>query len=58
MGPKFDVVENALRAAAGVYEKLLGVVLNKVDLATVGAYDGFGSDYYSDKSYGRYGLTS
>ena len=52
-----DYVEQALRSAKGVYEHLLGVVLNKVDLASVGRYDGRGSGYYRHGSYHRYGYT-
>ena len=37
-----DFVEQALHSAKGVYEHLLGVVLNKVDLGAVGRYDGHG----------------
>ena len=55
---KFEVVEQNLGGALNVHEKLLGVVLNKVDMAKVGGYDGTGSGYYDDKHYGRYGLTS
>ena len=52
-----DYVEEALRSARGVYERLLGVVLNKVDLASVGRYDGRGSSYYRNGNYHRYGYT-
>ena len=52
-----DYVEEALRSARGVYERLLGVVLNKVDLTSVGKYDGRGSSYYKSGSYHRYGYT-
>jgi succinoglycan biosynthesis transport protein ExoP len=52
-----DHVEEALRSAKGVYEQLLGVVLNKVDLASIGRYDGRGSGYYRSGNYHRYGYT-
>ena len=37
---KIDVVKHALAAAQGVYENLLGVVLNKVDMNRFGRYIG------------------
>jgi succinoglycan biosynthesis transport protein ExoP len=53
---RIDHVEHALNSAKGVYEHLLGVVLNKVDLRSIGRYDGRGSGYYP--GYGqRYGYT-
>ena len=36
---RIDHVEHALNSAKGVYEHLLGVVLNKVDLRSLGRYD-------------------
>jgi polysaccharide biosynthesis transport protein len=54
---RIDHVEQALRSAKGVYEHLLGVVLNKVELASMGKYSGHGSNYHYDKSYARYGYT-
>ena len=50
-------VEQALQSARGVYEHLLGVVLTKVDLASLGRYDGHGVGYYKDERYRRYGYT-
>ena len=46
---KIDVVERALNAARGVYDNLLGVILNKVDFARLGRYDY--SAYYSRYGY-------
>jgi succinoglycan biosynthesis transport protein ExoP len=54
---RIDHVEQALRSAKVVYEHLLGVVLNKVDLTSLGRFDGRGSDYYHHGSYHRYGYT-
>ena len=51
-----DFVESALRSARGVYDHLLGVVLNKVDLPSLGRYEGR-SAYYHHGSYHRYGYT-
>jgi succinoglycan biosynthesis transport protein ExoP len=52
-----DVVEHALKDAPGIYEKLVGVVLNKVDMMALSRYDGFGARYYFNKHYTRYGYT-
>jgi polysaccharide biosynthesis transport protein len=54
---RIDHVEHALRSAKGVYENLLGVVLNKVNLTALGRYDGHGSAYYHHENYHRYGYT-
>jgi polysaccharide biosynthesis transport protein len=52
-----DYVEQALRSSRGVYEHLLGVVLNKVNLKSMGRYDGRGGSYYYHGNYSRYGYT-
>jgi succinoglycan biosynthesis transport protein ExoP len=52
---KIDVAEFALNKAPMVREKLLGVVLNKVDFKILRRYEGHRSDYYSDKLYAQYG---
>lgn len=54
---RIEHVEHALQSARGVYEHLLGAVLNKVDLTSLGQYDGRGGGYYRDESYRRYGYT-
>jgi succinoglycan biosynthesis transport protein ExoP len=54
---KIDVVEHALGQAQEVYDSLLGVVLNKVDMKTFGRYAGYKSGYYYNKGYARYGYT-
>jgi succinoglycan biosynthesis transport protein ExoP len=53
---KIDVAEHALNTARGVYENLLGVVLNKVDLKALNRYEGHGNYYYS-RHYAHYGYT-
>jgi succinoglycan biosynthesis transport protein ExoP len=50
-------VEQSLQSARGVYEHLLGVVLNKVNLRALGRFDGQASGYYYNKNYARYGYT-
>ena len=54
---KIDVVEHALDKAPAIYENLLGVVLNKVDMNKFGRYVHHHGDYYYNKHYARYGYT-
>jgi capsular exopolysaccharide synthesis family protein len=54
---KIDIVEHALGHAPGIYDKLLGVVLNKVDMNVFGRYASHREDYYYNKHYSRYGYT-
>jgi len=53
---KIDVAEHALNTARGVYDNLLGVVLNKVDLKALNRYEGHGNYYYS-RHFAHYGYT-
>jgi succinoglycan biosynthesis transport protein ExoP len=52
---KVDVVEYALADAPAVADRLLGVVLNKVDIGVMSRYDSHRGNYYYNRSYGRYG---
>jgi polysaccharide biosynthesis transport protein len=52
---RIDVVEHALRMAPGVYDNLLGVVLNKADLKLLGRYESHRRQYYDNRHYSRYG---
>jgi len=52
---KIDVVERALRMAPGVYDNLLGVVLNKADLNLLGRYESHCRDYFYNRHYEPYG---
>jgi succinoglycan biosynthesis transport protein ExoP len=54
---KIDVVEHNLSVAPGVYDRLLGVVLNKADTNILGRYEGYHGNYYYNKYYARYGYT-
>jgi succinoglycan biosynthesis transport protein ExoP len=48
-------VEEALNGAPGVYEKTLGVILNKTDMKLLGRYGGYrGGYHYYHKSYAEY----
>jgi capsular exopolysaccharide synthesis family protein len=49
------VARYALSRAPRVHSKLLGAVLNKVDIKRLASYDGRHANYYSNKAYGRYG---
>lgn len=49
---KIDLVERALKEAAGIYSKILGVVLNKVDASELGRYEGYVT-YDHEKYYRR-----
>jgi polysaccharide biosynthesis transport protein len=52
---RIDVVEHALRMAPGVYDNLLGVVLNKANLNLLGRYESHRRQYYDNRHYSRYG---
>lgn len=54
---KIDIVEHALAHAPGVYDNLLGVVLNKVDMGRLGRYAGHREGYFYNEHYSRYGYT-
>jgi succinoglycan biosynthesis transport protein ExoP len=43
---KIDAVQYALRHAPGLQANILGAVLNKVNMAAMGRYDGYGANYY------------
>ena len=52
---KIDVVRKALADAPGVYQNLIGTVLNKADINKLSRYDAHRGDYYYNKHYARYG---
>jgi polysaccharide biosynthesis transport protein len=54
---KMDVVEHNLANAAGIYDRMLGVVLNKADTTVLGRYEGYHGNYYYNRYYARYGYT-
>ena len=49
-----ETVERAVHSAKAVSDKVIGVVLNKVDFKALGRFDGEGY-YYKKKVYARYG---
>jgi len=54
---KIDVVEHALSTTRGVYDNLLGIVLNKVDMNAFGRFESYHGSYYDSRYYAHYGYT-
>ena len=54
---KIDAVKHAFKDAPKIYENLLGVVLNKVNIDRLSTYDSVGRNYYRNKYYAQYGVT-
>jgi succinoglycan biosynthesis transport protein ExoP len=54
---KIDIAQHALGGARGVYENLLGIVLNKANMDTFGRYERYRGNYYYNRYYARYGYT-
>jgi succinoglycan biosynthesis transport protein ExoP len=52
-----DVVQRALHSARGVYDKVVGVVLNRVDVNSLARFDTNSGKYYTNKLYSRYGYS-
>jgi succinoglycan biosynthesis transport protein ExoP len=52
---KIDVVSHALHKTQIIQERLLGVVLNKVNIAALGRFESHRGNYYQNKYYSRYG---
>jgi succinoglycan biosynthesis transport protein ExoP len=52
---RIDVVEHALSGSRQIYDRLLGVVLNKADTQLIGRYEHYHGNYYYRKHYARYG---
>jgi len=50
-----DVVQQALKDAQGVFDNMLGVVLNKVDTNRMARYEAYRAPYYRNKYFSRYG---
>jgi len=46
---KTEVVETALESARGVYERLLGVVLNKTDINLLRRFENYRGHYYNER---------
>jgi succinoglycan biosynthesis transport protein ExoP len=52
---KVDLIRHGLSNAPEIYERLLGVILNKVDMSTIGRYERYRNNYYYEKYRSRYG---
>lgn len=52
---KIEIVERAVNETPALRQRMLGVVLNKVDVTRMGRYDSLNGDYYNNKYYARYG---
>ena len=50
-----ETVERALATAPGVYERLVGCVLNKANMRVLARYENYYGNYYYNKYYRRYG---
>ena len=51
---KIDLVKHSLSGTPELYERLLGVILNKVNMAAIGRYERYRNNYYYDKYHARY----
>jgi succinoglycan biosynthesis transport protein ExoP len=54
---KTDVIRHNLKGAPELYDRLLGVVLNKADTKLLGRYESYQGKYYYSRYYARYGYT-
>lgn len=52
---KVDIVERVLSETPVVRDRLLGTVLNKVNVSVMSRYDTYGGAYYRNRYYKRYG---
>ncbi|MBR0697943.1 polysaccharide biosynthesis tyrosine autokinase [Bradyrhizobium lablabi] len=52
---KVDIVERVLCETPIVRERMLGAVLNKVNMSVMSRYDTYGAAYYRNRYYKRYG---
>jgi succinoglycan biosynthesis transport protein ExoP len=52
---KVDVVDRVLAETPIVRERMLGAVLNKVNVTVMSRYDTYGAAYYRNRYYKRYG---
>ena len=55
---KINLVQRQLGSAPEIFDRLLGVVLNKADFQVLHRYeDNYGRDYYNKSYYAQYGYT-
>jgi polysaccharide biosynthesis transport protein len=54
---RFEVVEEAIGSFGAAADKIVGIVLNKVDFHELRNMDGTSHGYYYNKNYAKYGYT-
>jgi succinoglycan biosynthesis transport protein ExoP len=52
---KIEIIERALTEAQTIYDQMLGVVLNRVDMSVQGRYERYHGNHYYRKYYAKYG---
>lgn len=52
---KIDVISHAMSRSQVIQDRLLGAVLNKVNMAALGRFESHRGSYYHNKYYSRYG---
>ncbi len=52
---KIDIISHSLHHSQVIQDRILGVVLNKVDMAALGRFENHRGNYYHNKYYTRYG---
>lgn len=52
---KVEIIERALTEAQTIYDQMLGVVLNRVDMSVQGRYERYHGNHYYRKYYAKYG---
>jgi succinoglycan biosynthesis transport protein ExoP len=55
---KIDVVREAIMLSHELYDKLVGVAMNKVNMNLIGRYEGSREKYYGNKYFSRYYQTN
>ncbi len=55
---RIDAAKHGLGNAPEIYERLIGVVINKVDMSAIRSYERYRSDYYYKKYNAQYGSSS
>lgn len=55
---RINMIQRQLNSAPEVYDRLLGVVLNKANMKILNRYENYYGRYYYKKYYARYGYTS
>lgn len=56
-GTRIEVLEEAIASFGPAADKIIGVVLNKVDFHELRKMEGTSQGYYYNKHYAKYGYT-